>query len=239
MTSSSRPTDSTIKVSSHSKEFVILFVVIFGLLSIVNSLRISDSTLRDSTVLIANEYSNAANLIVSTMVLDKNSSSEGTKALLEEMVNTAGSRLLYVVIQAPNGKTMLRVGTAPKTEARKVESAGRSFAGFRMIDTPVEVTKNVLLPHNIVGTMTVGIIGPTFSLFDVFSQVISFVMLIGLSLLSYSRSVASRIESHNQNEVAASTPATGAPVLRVIEQPSEDTAVVNVFGQGPGRSGGA
>lgn len=234
MTSSFRLSDQSIKVTSHSKEFVILFVVIFGVLSVINLLRISDSTLRDSTVLIANEYSNAANLIVSTMVLDKNNSSEGTKALLEEMVNTAGSRLLYVVIQAPNGKTLLRVGTASKIEALKVESAGRTFAGFRMIDTPVEVTKNVLLPQNTVGTMTVGVIGPSFSLFDIFSQIISFVMLIGLVLLSYSRSVVSRSETLVDNE--GNVPRSDGASLRVIEQPVEDAAVVNVFGQGAGGS---
>lgn len=237
MTRSSRSSDSN-KLSSHSKEFVILFVVIFGVLSILNSLRITDSTLRDSTILIANEYSNAANLIVSTMVLEKNASTDGTKALLEEMVNTSGSRLLYVIIQAPNGKTLMRVGSVPKTDVVKIESAGKTFSGFRMTDSPVEVTKNVLLPHNTVCTMTVGVLGPSLSMFDIFSQTISFLMLLSLALLSYSRSVTNVHDTNTESVPGPLTQSKGF-TPRVVDQSPEEHAVVEVFGPGSNRGKGS
>lgn len=223
------------KQFSHSREFVILFVVIFGVLSILNSLRISDSTLRESTILIANEYSNAANLIVSTMILEKNSSSEGTRALLEEMVNTSGSRLLYVIIQAPSGKTLIRVGTVPKNDVVSIESAGKTFSGFRMTDRPVEITKNVLLPHNTVCSMKVGVIGPSVSMFDVFSQTVSFIMLIGLTLLYYSRSAKNQQETKTEPTLKEEIAPVGFTPRSVLEK---DKGVVEVFGQSRGSKSG-
>lgn len=205
-------------------------LLITGILTIFNSIRIADVSLRDSMVLVANQYANATNLLVANTVLDQKSSLDALRALLDEMVNTPDSKMLYVIIQSPTSRTLLRVGTIPKGEPVKIDAAQHMFAGLQMIDRPVEITKNVLLAHNSVCTLRIGLDGPTYSFMDLVSEAILLIAMICFALVSYSRRVMPSFSNERDEEDRDGVKPHQGFAPRVVAG-AEDRAVVGVFGQ--------
>ncbi len=217
--------------SGHSgREFGVTLLLITGILTIFNSIRIADVSLRDSMVLVANQYANATNLLVANTVLDQKSSLDALRALLDEMVNTPDSKMLYVIIQSPTSHTLLRVGTVPKGEPVKIDAAQHMFAGLQMIDHPVEITKNVLLAHNSVCTLRIGLDGPTYSFMDLVSEAILLIAMICFALISYSRRVIPSFNNEHDEHYRDDLKAHHGFSPRIVTR-AEDQAVVEVFGR--------